>query len=316
MLKSFLLRVFFKNSSPGRKKTRAHGTAAGTALFRYLAVREKDAGVRGTDLLARHFLSPGLRLSGLCPPLARRLGEYVNPGAYHYVNARTRHIHRLLQAALVQGVERVVLLGAGYDSRPYRLQAALGPCRVFEVDFPATQSRKRRLLARAGIRVPGNLTSVPLDFNSRTLREALDGAGFQADARTFFIWEGVSFYLTPAAVDEVLRLVARVSAPGSSIVFDYVPESFVRGENRTYRGARSAACHRRMGEPYRLGFPDGQVSAFLAERGLVVCSDLGPRQLNEAYLRRADGRLHGEVFDYIRIVQAGIPSGQMAAAPV
>lgn len=309
MIKSFLVNLFFKKPGRARSDNDSHGTAEGSALFRYLASREKDAAVRGGDRLARHFLGPGLRLSGLCSPVARRLGEYANPGAYHYVNARTRHIDRLLREALQEGLDQVVLLGAGYDTRPVRFSEELRHSRVYEVDFPGTQARKRALLARANLAVPPNLTFVPLDFNTSSLEQALPSAGFQKGARTFFIWEGVSFYLTPAAVDRVLRFVSGTSASGSSIVFDYVLDSFVRGENLSRRAAKSAACHRRLGEPYVLGLPDEGLTDFLAGRGLFPISQLGPPELNRTYLRRSNGRPRGRVFDYIHIVQAGVASG-------
>ena len=79
------------------------------------------------------------------------------------------------------------------------------------------------MAAFAGIRT---LTFAPVDFESQTLAEGLDRAGFQRDQKAFFSWLGVVPYLTRSAAMETLRLVASLP-PGSEIVFDYAlpPES-------------------------------------------------------------------------------------------
>ncbi len=76
--------------------------------------------------------------------------------------------------------------------------------RIFEVDFPATQARKREMLAAATIAVPDTLTYVGIDFERQTLAEALDAAGFVAAKRSFFSWLGVVPYLTETAVFSTL----------------------------------------------------------------------------------------------------------------
>jgi methyltransferase (TIGR00027 family) len=68
----------------------------------------------------------------------------------------TRHFDEVLLSEIRAGVEQVVLLGAGYDSRPFRFRDALGDIRVFEIDHPGTQARKRRMLEEIGEPSPPN----------------------------------------------------------------------------------------------------------------------------------------------------------------
>ena len=108
------------------------------------------------DPLANVFVTPPWRLAliaGRITP-ARRLIEHLydqfgGPGPRASAVARTRLIDDWLVNASRQATQ-IVILGAGFDSRAYRLPALAGR-RVFEVDQPATQARKRRRLA--GVRV-------------------------------------------------------------------------------------------------------------------------------------------------------------------
>lgn len=102
---------------------------------------------------------------------------------------RTRLIDDLVGKSVRDGVRQILLLGAGFDSRPYRLPELQG-IPVFEVDHPATQAVKRqRLEARLG-RFPVNVHFVPVDFEEGNLESTLLDAGFARDAVTTAIWEG------------------------------------------------------------------------------------------------------------------------------
>src|SRR6185503_11837805 len=126
--------------------------------------------------------------------LLKGLFDRVAPGSYCFTIARTRHFDEALLAACRNGVEQVVLLGAGYDSRAFRFADELSGITVFEVDHPGTQARKRAIL-EAGGKALGNLRYVPLDFTVGSLEKALADAGFVPGRRTLFLWEGVSYYL-------------------------------------------------------------------------------------------------------------------------
>ena len=136
------------------------------------------------------------------------------PGARPSGVARTQWIDDVLSESLRKGIEQLVILGAGYDSRPYRM-AGLDSARVFEVDHPATSASKQKRLA--GI-VSSNVTYVRLDFDKDDLGAALANAGFNLDRQTFLLWEGVTNYLTEDAVDMTLRYISGAK-PGSLLLF-------------------------------------------------------------------------------------------------
>jgi methyltransferase (TIGR00027 family) len=126
-----------------------------------------------------------------------------------------------LGACLRAGIEQLVILGAGLDSRAYRIEGLKGQVRVFEVDHPATQAAKLAKLTKLFGALPAHVTYVPIDFDAETLEKLFD-FGYSRQHKTLFIWEGVVHYLTAEAVDQTLSFVSKHSGAGSSIIFDYV----------------------------------------------------------------------------------------------
>ena len=133
-------------------------------------------------------------------------GNGLLPGGLGNAVGRTCFIDRALCSALCDGIDQLVILGAGYDCRAYRL-SELGAVRTFEVDHPDTQDRKRRLLDQLGASSRGELRFVPVDFDQHSLEDAMATSGFVLGLRNFFIWEGVTEYLLAESVDETMPVV-------------------------------------------------------------------------------------------------------------
>ncbi len=150
-----------------------------------------------------------------------RFAKVILPSLTGYIQVRHRYMDdRLVTALADPGVEQVVVLGAGYDMRAYRFADALAGRPVFEVDYPSTARRKQRLLA--GRALPNaDVRRVQIDFETETLPGVLGPAGFRTGARTFFFWEGVSMYLTRAAVKGTLSTLRDLGGPGSELTMDF-----------------------------------------------------------------------------------------------
>jgi methyltransferase (TIGR00027 family) len=151
---------------------------------------------------------------------------------------RTRFIDDALGAAITAGIDQVVILGAGFDCRAYRLPRLAGT-RVFEIDHPLTQAMKRaRLAPRLGA-IPPHVVFVPVDFARDSLAAAMEAGGFRSAARTFFLWEGVTNYLTADAVDATVRWAAHAGGPGSTLLFTYIHSGMLDGSLR-FEGAEAS----------------------------------------------------------------------------
>jgi len=251
----------------------AHLTAWARALGRKIAGDAANG-----DYLAERVLRPHQRALNRVPRLARRLMERGLPGAFGYFNARTRYFDEILIEETRSGLEQLVILGAGFDSRSLRFADALRTVRVFEVDLPEVLSiRAERLHRAAGTAA----VAVPIDFEHEDLGAVLSGKGFSSTARTLFLWEGVTYYLPATAVKAVLSLVSR-SGVGSSVLFDYVTRAFVDGDYSGYGTRRLALAWRRLGDVNRFGV--GDVGAFVQPMGFRVRSDIDVSELERRYL--------------------------------
>lgn len=196
---------------------------------------------------------------------------------------RTRYIDDALSDALREGLEQVVILGAGFDCRAYRI-AGTENTRVFEVDHPATQAFKKARIQRILGALPHHVVFVPTDFNRERLRDVMSAHGYRTTARTFSIWEGVTNYLTAEAVDATLAYLAGAAPPGSRVVFTYVHRGILDG-SATFAGAEeSIVAVRRVGEPFTFGFHPAELPEYLAARGLTLMEDVSAPEYRERYL--------------------------------
>src|SRR5262245_51078591 len=142
------------------------------ALFRSLETRRAPEGRLFADPLADAFLRPWARALSVLARLAsvRRVVERVVdrkwPGARTSAIARTRLFDDAIRRAMQEGVRQLVLLGAGFDSRAYRL-SGIGDLRVYEVDQPATQARKIARIERRFGSPPDHVVHIPVDFQKQ-----------------------------------------------------------------------------------------------------------------------------------------------------
>ena len=108
-------------------------------------------------------------------------------------------------------------------------------------------------------------------------------------------------------MDATLKFIAR-SAPGSSVVFDYMPLGAIQRDFKRYpdiRGLSFWVAYR--GEPFIFGIAEGESAAYVRHRGLKVLSDVGPKDLEARYLTRSDGTLDGPCASAFRIMHAMVP---------
>jgi methyltransferase (TIGR00027 family) len=266
-------------------------TAQHNALFR--ALEQKLPQPLFVDPWARRFLRGRYRVVSWLP--AKTVARAIDrrwPGPRAAVSVRTRYIDDAVRMRLGEGLDQMVILGAGFDARAYRLPE-LAALRVFEVDHPSTQAMKRDVVGKP----PAHVTYVPLDFGAGRLEDALAAAGFQPDARTLFLWEGVTNYLDAESVDRTLRFIART---GRAVLFTYVDQAMIEGPGRFLGGTETVAWVEKLGEPFTFGLDPRGLANYLDERGLVLLEDFALSHLAARYYSRAPP----QVSAYYHVVQA------------
>jgi methyltransferase (TIGR00027 family) len=267
-------------------RTRANisSTAHLTAGMRTLG-RLTDGDAANADYLADRFLLLEQRSWTWAPRVSRFLFDRLVPGAFGYFNARTRYFDDVLPAEAAHGLEQLVVLGAGFDSRSLRFASQLGAARVFEVDRPEVLATRAERLQ--GLPPNPHARAVPIDFEGDDLAEVLEAHGFQRARRSLFLWEGVTYYLPDSAVESVLTRVASLTAAGSSMVLDYVTRAFFEGDVRGYGAKQLAYGWRSIGNVNRSGV--ASVHALAHAHGFRVLEDLGPEALERRYLSDLPG---------------------------
>jgi methyltransferase (TIGR00027 family) len=264
----FLAGTTFKAVEPGLPSK----TAVYVAAARAVGSKDPDPQRRNPDYLAIKFLGP--RERAVLPDLPmgaldldfdramKQLGGYI----VEVLTYRTKRFDAALLDALQDGARQVVVLGAGFDSRAYRFQSQLGDVRFMEVDYGPTQAYKKQRLGEIVAVIPSNVSFVPMDFTKDNLLEQLRNGGYSEQQKTFFLWEGVTYYLPESAVKDTLHFVRDHSAAGSRIAFDYFGANNPSLNNPLHQYAR-------WGEPLLFGFPNDSARESVQQEGLGVLSD-------------------------------------------
>ena len=228
-----------------------------------------------------------------------RAGEKKAPGAWAMALCRKRYIDDKVVEAVVEQVETVVNLGAGFDTQAYRLPA-LANVPVWEVDQPDNIDAKRSRLKKVFGEVPAHLTLVSIDFDSQDLGAVLASHDCAVDARTFFILEGVTQYLTEAGIQETFDFLAKAPA-GSRLVFTYVRKDFMDG--KVFYGHEF--LYKKMllkDKIWLFGMDPEDVADFLGGYAWRVLEHLGYEELAEVYVKPTGRKLESLALE--RVVYA------------
>lgn len=270
-------------------------TARGVALVRAIEMTRPAAERVASDPCAEHFVNP-LTVQFMRAVATLGINRLTGiEGMMNFAMARERYIEDVMVRELGAGLEQIVVLGAGFDTRAYRLPDA-ARVSVFEVDHPVTQAAKREALRGVIDPLPASVRFVGVDFDHDDLGERLRAAGYSETARTLFVWQGVIVYLTRDGADRTLAFIARHSAPGSAVVFDSMDSAALAGSHglRFFTSA--------MGETVTFGIGLAEIGPYLEARGFGDVDLFGHEAMQRTYLGRraiapgvyiATGRVRG-----------------------
>jgi methyltransferase (TIGR00027 family) len=294
----------------GSVQEEASGTAMWCALMRALSAAETRQTLKSGDYLAQIFL-PDNQRSLLKTPSQREWAiKKQPPGMYAYIIARTLYFDHIVEQALQKHIPQIVILGTGYDSRPYRFLKLANETRFFELDTLPTLQHKKELLLKANVAIPQNVVFVPIDFTRDTFEEVFPKAGYDRHKKTLFLWEGVVPYLDAKAIDTTLRFIKANAPVGSTVCFDYTsPWSGVDLDE--------LARLQEFGDFWKRNFPrepgewtiePSAISAFLSGRGYRVVDHLEAKRddIQKKYFTVRDSVAIGRVPAIFGIVLASV----------
>ena len=270
---------------------RKDGTAQGVAKQRLIESLAKPDKRVIYDPYAKKFVLGASIIKLMGHKFSVWLGEKIVPGLHEHLISRTRFIDDLIEKTTLNKVEQYVILGAGYDSRAYRLKLPSG-LKIFEVDQPEVQEIKRSKLPDEIVNAE-NVTYVSIDFNYQSLKEQLLNAGFDQSKSTIFTLEGVSQYITREALNSTLRELALLT-PNSNATFfmSYVNKLFMEDPEACFGMGYSkpekaikfitdGAAN--VGEPWISFYSNREIKDLLFQNNFTLTEDKTLADLNSKY---------------------------------
>jgi methyltransferase (TIGR00027 family) len=144
---------------------------------------------------------------------------------------RTRWFDKLFTDAAAAGVRQAVILAAGLDARAYRLPWPDGTV-VYEVDQPEVIDFKTKTLTELGAKPRADHRTVAIDLRN-DWPKALRDNGFDSTKPTAWIAEGLLIYLPSEAQDLLFDRINELSAPGSRVATEHIPDVSMFADERS-----------------------------------------------------------------------------------
>lgn len=242
----------------------------------------RAVGLRGLhDPIAPRVLSDGrrrlvqaLRRTIESSPTGETVVNTLTAGLAGHAALRMHAVDRAVLAGLAQGCRQVVVVGAGFDTRAWRLRELTG-CHVVEIDLPGTQAVKQRRLDGLASVTP--VVFAPADLSDDRLERVLASTGHDAEQPTVWVWEAVAPYLPREAVRATVDAIAARSAAGSHLAMTVArPELIGSGPVSALLSPAARGLFAGIGEPLRSTYDDDAATELLTSAGFRDVEVSGP----------------------------------------
>lgn len=188
------------------------------------------------------------------------------PGLTLHLAVRKNWIEQQVNVALSQGIEQVVVLGAGFDPLVYRYHLSHPHVTFIEVDHPATQDVKKRVLTQR-TKLGENIHFLALDLKKESLQDRLlQKTAFDTSLPTFFIAEGLLMYLDEKIVKQIFKTLAQLGHQPRIVGTILQPMSDGRLAVKGWRWLDPG----RLSEPLLWGISQEELPQFLQEHSWKI----------------------------------------------
>lgn len=247
----------------------ASKTAELGAMIRAVACRNKYGKKIFYDPCSKYFIGPKIRF--ICA--YNRIASFINPAFWCYgMNSvgfllslcRHRFMSDYLKGELENSMGQIVILGAGYDTNFENYKKNLENKKYIEVDFPATQKRKKKILEKK-FNV-SNLVLIPADLNKENIHVVLENQIDQTKP-VLVIIEGLLSYLNEKKVLKIITSLKSISK-SVKIIADYRKPTLK--ENRNYVARKWIKSFRSLSESYTSFFKEEDISNLLSDAGYHI----------------------------------------------
>jgi methyltransferase (TIGR00027 family) len=224
------------------------------------------------------------------------------PGVIGNLLYRTKFIDEILKENINENIEQVLILGAGFDTRAYRLEG-IQYIIFYEVDCPETIFKKKERLKKLYKDIPQNVNLLSIDFEENKLEEKMKKSNFNKNKKTLVIWEGVTQYIDKEALNNVLDYLSSIKSE-SKLLFTYIKKEIIDGSNRSEIDHNIISFAEKMGSPWKTGINPAEIEELLENRSLKLLKDVGAKDYKKLYshlTKREINVYNGERLAYVEV---------------
>ena len=259
------------------------------------------------DPYAKLFLPPSLNLVewlSRSPVLNKVIAWYIDQiwtGALTSCIARNKLIDVMTEKFIKdEGVNQVIIFGAGYDCRAQRLQMKERPMFV-EVDDPLKQQTKLDILQASSVRSTTQVDYLTVDFHTQHPDDILPYLFHGTHYKTLFIWEGVSNYFTAPIADKIFQYFEGFPS-GTMIIFTYLDDKVLQNPKQ-FPGAKNVTkLLRNTNESWNFGIDPDKIKDFLAGYNMKLIHDANATTYRKIYFKERADKMKG--YEYYRVAVA------------
>jgi methyltransferase (TIGR00027 family) len=272
-------------------------------------VRAKESGLKSDERIcydpyAIKFVNPELLqiYTKMSPDTMQKMQDsYENqfPGHKNALVARVRFFDDQVKMSISKGFTQIVIFGAGYDTRAYRIDG-ITKVRVFEIDLPVIQDRKKSKIKDIFGSLPNHVTYIPVDLSINPLEKAFIGTAFDYNQKTLYLMEGLILYIPPKQVKELFSSIISLSAQGSGILFDSMDEGIIDGSDLSSYALNLRNQMSRLGEPFAFGIRKGEEEKYMTEVGFKNVRVVTKEEYYKQYFTGVNkSRNVSEIFNFV-----------------
>jgi len=264
-------------------RNKSGNTAYGAAAVRLMEQYEPETRRLFYDPVIYHITNSILRYALKYKSVRNyfiRSSEKIMPGIIGAQVCRTKYIDEKT-TALLNDIKQILILGAGLDTRAYRLKE-IDKIKIYEIDLPEIQKTKKRKLKKYLINLPSNVTFIPIDFNKEKLEDVLKNSSFDMTKSTLVILEAVTQYLDKNSVDEVFQFVSRLTNE-SYFIFTYILKDVIN--KKRVDGHKIMEWSAKKGVTFKFGINPSDINLFLRKYNLETIEDVSTEYYQKNYLK-------------------------------
>jgi len=285
--------------------------AAYLALLRAIESNRPENKRLFHDPYAKLFLSSSFRLVEKLSRISllnRFIAWFIDAnwtGALTCCSARTRLVDVMAVNTIHdEGINQVIVFGAGYDCRALRLHAKRR-VQFVEIDHPGFQNRKRDILSRApednSRETMTNYISV--DLHTQDLDDVIPHIFQKGHYKTMFIWEGVTNSLTAPIAPKVFDYFKRFR-PGTIIIFTYVDKQVLEHPEKFTGAASVTKLLKRSNECWNFGIDPASIKEFLSGYNMELLYNLDASVYRKMYYGDEAANMKG--YEFYRVAMARV----------